>query len=248
MAVAPIIHALPWAVDSIEPPAGMKDRVLARVLGVHEAAEAGEDSQLLAAKKLTDLPTATKLETASTSKGIAIYPVAARSRVLSWFTGGLAAAVLLLAITSGLLLQRVDRLDQEREALTAQVAEMQRQAGEDTSTGSPLVVNRVINLSPMNDLVAKGLATIVIDNKGMHLIVQAEQLPELQNEEAFQVWLLKGGRPVNAGTFLTYDGTGALYYSFESDDFDQIAITKEPDAKGQTPRGEVVLAAALPDV
>jgi hypothetical protein len=61
------------------------------------------------------------------------------------------------------------------------------------------------------DIVAEGLATIVIDAKGMHLIVQAENLPKLTNDEAFQVWLLKEGKPVNAGTFLTNDGTWALY-------------------------------------
>nr|WP_269462729.1 anti-sigma factor [Paenibacillus baekrokdamisoli] len=71
-----------------------------------------------------------------------------------------------------------------------------------------------------------------MDGKGMCFIVQAEKLPELKNEEVFQVWLLKGDQPVNSGTFVTKDGKGALYYTFSADEFDSIAITQETDAHG----------------
>jgi anti-sigma-K factor RskA len=92
---------------------------------------------------------------------------------------------------------------------------------------------------------SKGLATIVIDSKGTHLIVQAEDLPQIQEQQAFQVWLIKDNQPVNAGTFYPQNGKGAIYYTFEPTDYDTVAMTLEPDAHGEKPRGTIVLAAGL---
>lgn len=104
-----------------------------------------------------------------------------------------------------------------------------------------------VKLSPATqDIVAQGLATIVIDSKGTHLVVQAENLPTLEGKEAFQVWLIKGDTPQNAGTFLSHNGTGAVYYTLDSaNDYDTVAITLEPDAMGDEPRGTMILAAKI---
>jgi hypothetical protein len=107
-------------------------------------------------------------------------------------------------------------------------------------------VDKAVALNPTaNDIAAKGIATIMIDSKGTHLIVQAEKLPELKGNQAFQVWLLKGKKSVNAGTFLSKDGNGALYYTFEPNGYDTISITLEPDALGKEPRGTVILTAPI---
>ena len=100
-------------------------------------------------------------------------------------------------------------------------------------------MGEAVKLSPAaQDIVANGLATIVIDDKGTHLVVQAENLPDLEGNEAFQVWLIKGDKPQNAGTFLSHDGMGAVYYTLDSvNDYDTVAITLEPDAMGDQPRG-----------
>lgn len=144
---------------------------------------------------------------------------------------GLSVAVILLSVVTYSLNQEINSLHSELEQMR---------------NPSAMKMNQVVSLHPTaEDIVAKGLATIVIDEKGTHLIVQAEQLPELQGTEAFQVWLLKNEEPYNAGTFLPQQGTGALYYTFEAQEFDTVAITLEPDAQGEKPRGEIILAASI---
>ncbi|MFC4776540.1 anti-sigma factor domain-containing protein [Paenibacillus sp. GCM10023252] len=246
----PMMDILPWAVDEAEPPQGMKARILANVLSssqtedeeaasleanLHSVTESRREDQLegitTAAYKYNELP-----QRGSGS------PTGSRNSTLNRV---MTAAAAVLLILSAVLAQRVSTLSQETADLGKQVNELEQQvaAAENPATG--VQVNHVVSLSPAKDLVAQGLATIVIDAKGMHLIVQAESLPKLKDNEAFQVWLLKGGKPVNAGTFLTHNGTGALYFTFEPDQYDQIAITLEPDAKGSQPRGSIVLAGPL---
>jgi hypothetical protein len=147
-------------------------------------------------------------------------------------TIGLSAAVIVLALYTAQLKRTVEDLKSHiaisSEPLTA------------------AKVNEAVVLNPTaNDIIAKGLATILIDSTGTHLVVQAEKLPELKGNEAFQVWLLKDKQPVNAGTFLSQDGNGALYYTFDPIDYDTVAITLEPDAHGKIPRGTIILTAPI---
>ena len=86
---------------------------------------------------------------------------------------------------------------------------------------------------------------MVQDDTGTRLVVQASDLPALSGNEAYQVWLIKDGQPINAGTFLSGDGKGALTYTMEPGDYDMVAITLEPDAEGDQPRGRMVLTGAL---
>ncbi|MEV5025796.1 anti-sigma factor [Paenibacillus sp. LPE1-1-1.1] len=230
---------MPLTVQPVQPPSGMKARILAAVA---EADRASAEESKTGAEALTQVqtvPVKPVVEIVSAQKKD-------KNKAKSWTTPTLAAAAAALLIVSAALYQQVNQLNGESNKLAVQVQELQQQleAVEQPPTG--IQVNSVVALTPaIPDIVAQGLATIVIDAKGMHLIVQAENLPKLTNDEAFQVWLLKEGKPVNADTFLTNDGTGALYYTFAPDQYDQIAITHEPDTKGLQPRGEIVLAGKL---
>ncbi|WP_171056142.1 anti-sigma factor domain-containing protein [Paenibacillus sinopodophylli] len=229
---------MPLTVEPVAPPPGMKARILAAVAQSERA-----DAQTLSTSESTNVPVIPVPKPITEKMPVQAMP---RKKVKSWTTPLLAGAAAALLLVSTVLYQRVDRLNGDSEQLAAQVQELQQQlaAAEQPPTG--IQVNNVVALTPtVPDIVAQGLATIVIDANGMHLIVQAENLPKLTNDEAFQVWLLKEGKPVNAGTFLTNDGTGALYYTFKPDEYDQIAITHEPDARGSQPRGEIVLAGKL---
>ncbi|WP_062322701.1 anti-sigma factor [Paenibacillus pabuli] len=67
-----------------------------------------------------------------------------------------------------------------------------------------------------------------------------------KGNEAFQVWMIKGDTPQNAGTFLSRDGMGAVYYTLDSaNDYDTVAITLEPDPMGKEPHGTMILAAKI---
>jgi anti-sigma-K factor RskA len=234
------------AADPVQIPDGMKDRVLGHIFKDESLQVEAYPSQDSLSNLFKKQPEAVPLEAAKVSPVVPILKevdveyvygrkrgAAKRNRIKPWIYSGLSAAVLILGVYSYNLQQDISDL-KSRIALLDRPAEAAQ-------------VNNVVELSSTaKEIVAKGLATIVIDAKGTHLLVQAEQLPELKNNEAYQVWLIKGKEtPVNAGTFMTYNGTGGLYYTFNPNNYDTIAITLEPDAHGVMPRGKPVLAAAL---
>jgi anti-sigma-K factor RskA len=179
------------------------------------------------------------------------------SRAWRIASAALAAAALVLGIYAGQLQGQIDSLKQQaagssavQEQLAqaqAQNAQLQEQLASSLQPAQGMQTGEAVKLSPATqDIVAQGLATIVIDSKGTHLVVQAENLPTLEGNEAFQVWLIKGDTPQNAGTFLSHNGTGAVYYTLDSaNDYDTVAITLEPDAMGDEPRGTMILAAKI---
>ncbi|HBU85872.1 MAG TPA: hypothetical protein DEF35_30115, partial [Paenibacillus sp.] len=172
-------------------------------------------------------------------------------------SAALAAAALVLGIYAGQLQGQIDSLKQQASGssavqeqlaqVQAQNAQLQEQLASSLQPAQGMQTGEAVKLSPATqDIVAQGLATIVIDSKGTHLVVQAENLPTLEGNEAFQVWLIKGDTPQNAGTFLSHNGTGAVYYTLDSaNDYDTVAITLEPDAMGDEPRGTMILAAKI---
>lgn len=88
-----------------------------------------------------------------------------------------------------------------------------------------------------------GGAFILVQGEQRSLVVQLQNLPALQGSEVYQVWLLKDGKRENAGTFKPDEkGGGRLTYSLEeTNQFDQIGITKEPDPFSKQPRGKKVV-------
>ncbi|PGT90393.1 MULTISPECIES: anti-sigma factor [Bacillaceae] len=80
------------------------------------------------------------------------------------------------------------------------------------------------------------------------ILLQASNLPKLQDDEVYQLWVLEGGQPYPAGAFQTNDsGQGTLTYSLEGleGDWDTIAITVEQEPDLPTPQGEIVLAGGI---
>ncbi|TYR74683.1 anti-sigma factor [Rossellomorea vietnamensis] len=96
---------------------------------------------------------------------------------------------------------------------------------------------------------AKGTASIVKQGDETKLVVQASDLRGLSDEEVYQVWLIKDEKPERAGTFTIENGRGSVVFSFnenyENIEWDMVAVSHEPDADSQTPKGNVVLASEL---
>ncbi|MFC3799055.1 anti-sigma factor domain-containing protein [Cohnella sp. GCM10012308] len=233
--LADIVGLLPAAAEPQPVPEGMKKRILANVLEENvsagtEPAASTPESQVEARRSIqppsqqTD-PTPSAPLFTTTARRTPAY--------MKLVTTGLVAALLALLLYAAQLRGQVSDLRGElADAGSAPVQELK--------------VNQAVKLNPAAaDIVATGLATIVIDKNGTHLLVQAEQLPKLQGNEAYQVWLIKGQEKFSAGTFLSDQGTGALYYTLKNGGYDTVAITLEPDAFGDQPRGEIVLAASL---
>lgn len=232
---------LPLAAEPVAPPPGMRARVLSNVLGhapQHEAAQPGQGLQ-----PETAVPAARAEEAAQAQPWQPQGRARARSsRAWRIASAALAAAALVLGIYAGQLQGQVNSLKQQAAGSSAvqdqlaqaqaQNAQLQERLASSMLPAQGMQTGEAVKLSPATqDIVAQGLATIVIDSKGTHLVVQAENLPTLEGNEAFQVWLIKGDTPQNAGTFLSHNGTGAVYYTLDSaNDYDTVAITLEPDA------------------
>ncbi|MFD2611804.1 anti-sigma factor [Paenibacillus gansuensis] len=224
--LSPVMDALPYAAEQVEVPQGMKGRILGSILRTEQAEPNPETAAAIS--DLDDLMPKVTPERP-------VYEVSAKRTGWSKFLNyGLAAAALISIFYNVQLKQEISRLETIAAAPEKPVQRLQ--------------TNNVVSLNPaVEGLVAKGRASIVIDSKGTHLLVQAENLPELKQNQAFQLWLIKGGEPVNAGTFVSHNGSGAVYYTLSSKDqgYDTIAITLEPDAFGEKPRGNPVLAAKV---
>ncbi|WP_411348850.1 anti-sigma factor domain-containing protein [Paenibacillus sp. WLX2291] len=261
-----VVGFLPLVTESIVPPKGMKNRVLDRVFAEtksgseHEASAFGLPFESVApttitlptgeldtpqqpASNVTPLPQrrnepATEVTEKRTSRG-AIWRITTAVAV---------AAAILIGVYAGNLRGQLDNMQQQLAMNSSQIGSLQQQIVAASMPSQGLRVNEAVKLSPAaKDIVAQGLATIVIDDKGTHLLVQADNLPKLEGTQAFQVWLIKGNIKQSAGTFLTRGGNGAMYYTFKPEDYDTIAITLEPDGTGDQPRGPVILAANIAD-
>lgn len=107
---------------------------------------------------------------------------------------------------------------------------------------------KAVDLAASEGYEAQGSAAIVGQGERGELIIQAANLEALEGEEAYQVWLLKDGVPSRAGTFLPdTEGKGAVSFSLDGElqDWDTVAITKEPTPESETPQGDILLSAPL---
>lgn len=105
-----------------------------------------------------------------------------------------------------------------------------------------------VDLQPGEAFGGTAKAAIIRDEESLEVVVQAEGLEELEGSEVYQVWLLKEGQPIPAGAFTPgQEGEGSTYFSLEEDTegWDTIAVTREPEAGNELPEGEIVLSSSL---
>ncbi|WP_112179402.1 MULTISPECIES: anti-sigma factor [Paraliobacillus] len=150
----------------------------------------------------------------------------------NWLTPLLAAGLLLSVLGNGLLMMnQTDKDTTQEEEISLDKTQLSTQ------------------LTPSEGLESQANATMVEQQDGVSLVIQANNLSQLEGEETYQVWVLEDGEPYRAGTFVpNEDGFGAVSYKMdfpEEHNWDTIAITIEPDATSETPRGDIILSAAL---
>ncbi|KZZ84756.1 anti-sigma factor [Bacillus sp. SJS] len=88
-------------------------------------------------------------------------------------------------------------------------------------------------------------ASFLKEKGDQFMVLQADGLPEIKDGELYQVWLIKGEKPVPAGYFTPDEkGNGALVYKVTDEDldWDTVAITVENEPNLSAPKGKVVLA------
>jgi len=90
---------------------------------------------------------------------------------------------------------------------------------------------------------------MLLSDKGEHvLVVDAENLPALQEDELYQVWVIEGEQPYPSGVIqLTETGGGTVSHQLAGLDgkWDTIAITIENEPNLPAPQGAIVLAGGI---
>ncbi|UOQ91706.1 anti-sigma factor [Halobacillus shinanisalinarum] len=222
---------LAFASEPVNPPEGMKDRVLDAVFAGElndtddkrsEQAEGQEDSSVVAYEPRKD----------RSEQGL--QP---RKTKKPWILRGLAAA-LILSLAGNLY-----AVMNEDETATQGPVE-----GPGDPTQSTDQVTTKVQLQGTTN--AQATASMIQQEHGGLLTLQAESLEQLEGEEVYQVWLIEGETPHRAGTFVANEnGQGAVAYAMdqlpEGTDWNAVAISREPDATSQAPQGEVILQAEL---
>lgn len=126
------------------------------------------------------------------------------------------------------------------------VSQWQKTSGMQPDLSLPALTVKQISLKSFDTSSpgARGQAFLMQRGSDLQLVLQASGLPELQGEQAYQVWIVKSGNRLNGGTFrVDPQGNGVLTFTFDVDnrEFDTIGITLEPDPLGDKPRGKKVL-------
>ncbi len=200
---------LPYVSELMEPPVGMKERVLGSILG--------EDSPAQPVVAPTPV--------------IPMESKKPRKRSTSRWLPLVAAALVLSLVGNAYLGWMVQ--DQQQTLVTQ------------SETVDQLVA--LVNLQPLEGD-STGTASIVRNGDTIQVVVQASSLPELSNEEVYQVWLIDEEGPDRAGTFTSTGTDGAVVYTLPAgQDFswDQIAVSHEPNKDSETPLGQVLMASAI---
>lgn len=95
---------------------------------------------------------------------------------------------------------------------------------------------------------ASAVAMLLSDKGENVLVVDAENLPALQEDELYQVWVIEGEQPYPAGVIqLTEKGGGTVSHQLVDLDgkWDTIAITIEKEPNLPVPQGAIVLAGGI---
>ncbi|WP_241655928.1 anti-sigma factor [Halobacillus litoralis] len=216
---------LPFAADPVDPPSSMKDRVLGNVFAEEQPSEDDQEHE-------------TTPEKDKDKDNVVSVPVK-NKRKRPWMVPALAAA-LLLSVAGNIY-----TIIQSENEVAGPVDE---DPGEEEPEDQ--VLQRVQLQSEDNSM--SGTAAMLDDKEEKLLVVQAENLTPLEQNEVYQVWLLKGDQPYPAGSFISnQNGEGAVAFpmqqleNVEGGEWDAVAISKEPGPNSQTPQGEVLMSAGL---
>ena len=68
------------------------------------------------------------------------------------------------------------------------------------------------------------------------VVLESQGLPDIADDQSFELWFVRGGTPVSAGTFETTDGAATALLDGAMEPGDTIAVTIEP--QGGSPTGE----------
>ncbi|TDL30688.1 hypothetical protein E2R51_17010 [Jeotgalibacillus sp. S-D1] len=212
-----LIDELPYDSEPVSPPEGMKERILGNLFE-----DSDQDSDKNEKPVLPIAPIQSDKKT-----------VKKKSRPSKWMVP--AAAALLLSLGGNFFLYN-------------ELQEQSAQLGQSQDTIDELL--QFVTLTPADEGGnAAGTASIVRNGSEVNVVINASSLGPLNEDEVYQVWLIEGETPQRAGTFKSSEtGEGTVVFTldnFNPDQWNQIAVSHEPDASSETPEGSVVLSSEL---
>lgn len=220
-ALKELTEDLPYSSEAIVPPNGMKERILSNIV------KGPENENVESTVEQPEIQRAPPNHQWRVPKG----------RKKQWYKPLIAAILTVSLVGNGVAIIYFSN-DQEK----VEPAPTPEESSFDT-------VREMISLSPSEGIEAQATAVMIEQNGATNLVVQAEDLPSLEGEETYQVWVLQDGRPSRAGTFILNEkGIGAASYIINKGTdhpWDTIAITKEPNANSQEPKGDILLSSPI---
>ncbi|NWK84531.1 anti-sigma factor, partial [Staphylococcus sp. GSSP0090] len=237
-----ILHqTLPYSNKEVDPPTGMKERILESVLNEENGADTNsevekqqdkeDDNHLTAAqsyrsgmgdssethqyKKLTTSP---KQNDDKKPK----IPLLRRISI------GIMAALLLLSLIGN----GVQYFKQK---------ESQNQPTPMINTNNA----QSINLKSMDEDKTQGQAYVSSNKTHSKLMVEANDIEATKGNEVYQVWVIKDNKPYPTGAFATKNDKGMVVFDLSDMDIDEndtIALTLEPSPNNNEPKGQMIMA------
>lgn len=216
---------LPYSSEAIDPPSGMKKRILSNIVN-------GTNTSVPAEMPVTE----TEEDNQVTS--INEWREPRKTKKKRWYKPLIAAVLTISLIGNGVALVYLSDGFKAEEPTT--------EPNEETSLDT---IQKTLSLSPSKGIDSKATAMMIEQNSKTNLVIQANDLPPLEGKETYQVWVLEDGEPYRAGTFVSNEkGNGAVSYIMNYEgkhNFDTIAITKEPNANSKKPKGEILLSSPI---
>lgn len=237
-----VLHqTLPYSNKEVDPPTGMKQRILESVLNEENGADTNsevekqqdkeDDNHLTAAQSYksgkgdSSETHQYKKPTTSPKQNDDKKPKIPLFRRIS--VGIMAALLLLSLIGNG-----VQYFKQK---------ESQNQSTPMINTNDA----QSINLKSMDEDKTQGQAYVSSNKTHSKLMVEANDIEATKGNEVYQVWVIKDNKPYPAGTFATKNDKGMVVFDLSDMDVDEndtIALTLEPSPNNNEPKGQMIMA------
>jgi anti-sigma-K factor RskA len=228
-----VAGALAYTVPQVDPPAGLRGRILASIAGrdVPSAAE--------------PVPRIIPMATAPRARTLPAWLAAAAALLLAV---GLGAYVLQLRTQVNEMSRRVADSEQEVLRLRNVLTEEQRKTQFLQAQADVLAAPDLARIDLAGQTTAPRASARAFWSRRSGMVFAARSLPPLPSNRVYQVWVVAGPRPISAGLLRPDpNGNATVHFSTPPDipTPQAVAVTLEPEGGVPQPTGDRVLMGAV---
>ena len=233
-AMQEVVTVLPMAAEPVAPPAFLKSKIMAEI----EAEAIPEIAETPATSYRED----SRFETIVVEQ---LREMAAFWRRLTW---GVAIASLVIIVGVGIysikLKQDVQYLEKQVEIGGSLINNLETELKRKNEFLT-IVQDASVKVFALNGLEAapKASATVFLSADEKKAVFSAQNLGDLATGKDYQLWMLKGNQPVDAGLLTAENGhfVATFAVDFSLDELSAFAVTVEPKGGVPQPTGTMVL-------